>query len=104
MRDITKDILLSIQGHFHEVIRERAGDLIEEHKLVLPELARLLRTKKLKAWFRIPGMCGGFSYWLEDDGLEIKLISESWCRVVGGSGQRHEVTVNGSRLVEEGFV
>lgn len=33
-----------------------------------------------------------------------KRISESWCRVVGGSGQRHEITSEGGRLVEEAFV
>ena len=36
--------------------------------------------------------------------LDAKLVAESWCRVVGGSGQRHEITPAGSRLVEEGFV
>jgi hypothetical protein len=55
-------------------------------------------------WFPVPGMYGGFSYRLEAAGVEAKLVSESWSRVVGGSGQRHEVTSEGSRLVEEGFV
>jgi hypothetical protein len=32
------------------------------------------------------------------------LVSESWCRVVDGSGQPHEVTSAGSRLFAEGFV
>lgn len=36
--------------------------------------------------------------------FEAKLVSESWCRVVGGSGQRHELTSEGSRLLEEGLV
>jgi hypothetical protein len=49
-------------------------------------------------------MYGGFSYRLESVGVEAKLVSESWCRVVGGSGQRHEITSAGSQLVEEGFV
>jgi hypothetical protein len=49
-------------------------------------------------------MYGGFSYRLASSGADAKLISESWCRVVGGSGQRHEITSEGSRLVEEGFV
>lgn len=49
-------------------------------------------------------MYGGFSYWLEGEGEQAKLITESWCRVVGGSGQRHEITAAGSRLLEEGFV
>jgi hypothetical protein len=32
------------------------------------------------------------------------LVSERWSRVVGGSGQRHEITANGCTLVEAGFV
>ncbi len=55
-------------------------------------------------WFPVPGMYGGFSYCLELTGADAKLVAESWCRVVGGSGQRHEITTYGSRLVEEGFV
>jgi hypothetical protein len=49
-------------------------------------------------------MYGGFYYRLDAAGVDAKLISESWSRVVGGSGQRHEVTSEGSRLVDEGFV
>jgi hypothetical protein len=49
-------------------------------------------------------MYGGFSYRLETTGVEAKLVSESWCRVVGGSVQRHEITSEGSWFVEEGFV
>jgi hypothetical protein len=55
-------------------------------------------------WFAVPGMYGGFSYRLETEGEESRLISESWCRVVGGSGERHEINAFGSRLVDEGFV
>ena len=32
------------------------------------------------------------------------LTAESWSRVVGGSGQRHEMTAHETRLVAEGFV
>ena len=55
-------------------------------------------------WFAVPGMYGGFSYRLEAGGVRPKLVSESWCRVVDGSGQRHEITPGGSQLVDEGFV
>jgi hypothetical protein len=104
MRQVPKDTLSAIQRHFHALIRKRAANLIDQHNVVLPELAPLLASKKPKVWFPIPGMCGGFSYWLEGEGKQAKLISESWCRVVDGSGQRHEVTAKGSQLVEEGFV
>lgn len=43
-------------------------------------------------------------YWLEEVGVEAKLITDSWCRVVEGSGPRHEMTSAGSQLVDEGFV
>jgi hypothetical protein len=103
MRQIPNDILLAIQYHFHMVIRERAAKLVDEHNLVLPELAALLVSEKPGASFAIPGMYGGFYYWLEGEGKEAKLIAESWSRMGDGSKQRYEVTAEGSRLIEEGF-
>ena len=104
MHEIPEDTLLAIQQHFHNVIRGRAGDLLDEDGTVLPSLDQLLSEDESEAWFPVPGMYGGFRYWLEGKGPDAKLITESWSRVVGGSGQRHEVTSAGSRLVEEGFV
>ena len=97
-------ILLKAQAHFHTVIRGRAERLIDEHGLRLPELEPLLELDTPKMWFAVPGMYGGFSYRLEAGGVRPKLVSESWCRVVDGSGQRHEITPGGSQLVDEGFV
>ena len=104
MRKVSEATLLAIQHHFHKVIRGRAAQLVDQQGLQLPELIALLAAKEPKAWFAIPGIYGGFSYWLEDEGEHTKLIVESWCRVVGGSGQRHEVTAHGSKLLDEGFV
>jgi hypothetical protein len=97
-------VLLKIQAHFHAVIRDRIDRQLPDHGLRLPELEPLLELDRPHMWFPVPGMYGGFSYWLEADGVEAKLVSKSWCRVVEGSGQRHEITPAGSRLVEEGFV
>lgn len=101
---IPEDTLLAIQRHFHAVIRGRAAELIDRQGHALPELTPLLTAAEPTAWFMIPGMYGGFWYWLEGEGSDAKLVAESWCRVIGGSGQRHEVTAEGSRLVEVGFV
>jgi len=97
-------VLLKIQSHFHEVIWGRAERLVKAHALRLPELEPLLELHRPQMWFEVSGMYGGFSYRLESVGVEATLVSESWCRVEGGSGQRHEITSEGSRLVEEGFV
>ena len=97
-------VLLKIQSHFHEVIRGRIDRELPNHGLRLPELEPLLELDRPQMWFPVPGMYGGFSYCLESTGADAKLVVESWCRVVGGSGQRHEITTYGSRLVEEGFV
>ena len=96
--------LQNIQRLFHTTILSRAKDLIEKSALRLPELEPLLEINQPQMWFPVPGMYGGFNYWLDSEGNEVKLISESWCRVVGGSGQRHEITSKESRLVDEGFV
>ena len=86
MSDVTEQTLQTIEHHFHEVIRERAAEMVEDYNLELPKLTVLLKRKKNKAWFPVTGMYGGFSYWLEGEGKQTKLISESWCRIVGGSG------------------
>lgn len=97
-------VLMKIQDNFHSTIRGRAAGLIDRETLRLPELEVLLELDEPKMWFPIPGMYGGFSFWLESSGANARLVSVSWSRVVGGSGQRHEITNSGSVLVEEGFV
>lgn len=101
---VPQGVLLGIQAHFHTVIHRRCEDLVERHRLRLPELGPLLELDRPKMWFQVLGMCGGFSYALESEGDQAKLVSDSWSRVVGGSGQRHEITAGGSQLVDSGFV
>ncbi|MGW5106839.1 hypothetical protein [Nocardia sp. NPDC004123] len=55
-------------------------------------------------WITVPGMCGGFSIKPSQPGTTPELTVESWCRVVGGSGQRYVVRPNGFDLVDMGFV
>lgn len=98
------DRLTRIQAHFHALIRERAKPIEPPPDLDLPLLQAPLPRKGEPAWFPVPGMYGGFSYWFVGAGSELRLVTESWCRVVEGSGQRHEITDDGCRLVEEGFV
>ena len=96
--------LAAIQTHFHAMIRERAGELVDRHTLRLPELAVLLELEDPYMAFPVVGMYGGFYFQLEGQGANAKLMVESWSRVVMGSGQRHGITEFGCVLVEEGFV
>lgn len=86
------------------MIRGRVGDLVDKHALSLPDLEPLLTSSEGEEWFPVPGMAGGFAYRLEGEGSSAKLIVSSWSRVVEGSGARHEISAEGSRLVETGFV
>jgi hypothetical protein len=103
-RHVPLGVLLKMQFYFHAVIRERLAEHIIGYEPRLPALESLLEFDEIHVWFPVPGMHGGFSYRLESDGVEAKLVAESWCRVVEGSGQRHEITSAGSKLVDEGFV
>ncbi len=103
-RRVPVGVLSKIQHRFHEVILGRAAEYVRRAALRLPELEPLLEVEPQNFWFGIPGMYGGFSYDLQCCGVEAVLVTESWCRVAGGSGQRHEVTAAGSKLVAEGFV
>jgi hypothetical protein len=96
--DITA--LRSVKTGFHALIKQRLTTLRLQVPDNLPELADPLPTADSPAWWAVSGMYGGFSYWGERDCL----IVESWSRVIGGSGQRHEVTPAGAKLLEEGFV
>lgn len=96
--------LQRITAHFHDTIRRRAGTLIAEQRLELPSLEGVPGSEDRAAWFPVPGMYGGFEYWLEIRPEAPQLICESWCRVVEGSGQRHCITEEGAELVDEGFV
>ena len=94
----------TIERHLHELIHLRAGNLIEEHGVVLPGLTAPADASNEPAWFPIPGMYGGFSYRWAGESSEPMLVVESWSRVVEGSGQRHPITVGACTLVDEGFV
>ncbi|OXI32843.1 ankyrin repeat domain-containing protein [Burkholderia aenigmatica] len=104
-RFVPDDTLHDIQRHFHEMILGRIAHLRVD-ALRLPELEPLLEldAQAESMWFEVPGMYGGFGYTLHADGTAAVLVSRSWSRVVGGSGQQHEITAHGCTLVEEGFV
>lgn len=103
--EVDLDELETIQFYFHAVIRGRADRLVNEHRLRLPELEPVLERRGSKFWFPVPGMTGGFSYWLDAQNFKRPtLVSESWCRVVHGSGERHEISSIGLALVDRGFV
>ena len=94
--------LTQLQAHFHALIRSRVDGLVQRHGLLLPELEPLLELEMPHMWFPVPGMYGGFRYRLDLSAGAPRLISESWCQVVRGSWQRHEVTCEGSRLIAQG--
>jgi hypothetical protein len=96
--DVPETVLAAIQERFHEVILGRAGSLVRDQELRLPELEVLLESEKV--WFPVPGMYGGFSFRLEPAGADTRLVSDSWCRIVGGSEQRHVVTATLTEQIE----
>ena len=96
--------LARIQEFFHGLIRSRAregGIPIPRH---LPSLHDLRVDEAEPRWFAVPGMYGGFSYHLQTGSHGLRLVTESWSRVVGGSGMRHTITPTQVVLEDEGFV
>lgn len=66
-------------------------------ELRLPELEILVELPSPELWFPIPGMHGGFRFRLGPPAPDVRLTCDSWCRVVGGSEERHEITESGVR-------
>jgi hypothetical protein len=106
----SQENLKIIENHFHALIIERAKEgrsmtakfLADENK----KLPDILADEAIigRAWYPVPGMYGGFAYSLTKRGGKPLLKVSSWSRVVGGSGQRHEITTDGCVLVEKGHV
>lgn len=96
--------LEKVQAHFHTLIRSRAGDRVGDKASSLPAISKTEGSEENPAWFPVDGMDGGFKYWWDASAPGLGLMSESWSRVVAGSGQLHEITPTGSRLLGEGFV
>ena len=101
--DVPESTRCAIERRFHEVIRNRIAEF-GVHALPLPRIDPALNTKESESWFAVPGMYGGFHYWFEGEGEDATLVSESWNRIVGGSGQRHLITASEVTLVDQGFV
>ncbi len=93
-----------IEAHFHELIRTRAGGRLGAQGSSLPRLSSGVGTEDEPAEFSVDGMDGAFKYWWDSSAAGQRLMSESWSRQVAGSGQLHEVTPAGSRLLAEGFI
>ena len=93
------EVIGKMEKALHKIILGRSEKLVEEHQLQLPQLSFLYEFGSF--WFPVPGMYGGFNVEKCEKGIQV----ESWCRVVGGSGQRHIIDENGHYdLVDEGFV
>ncbi len=95
----------AFDDHLARLIESRVSGVLyggRDPQAVLryPPVAIMHETPARRLWFPVPGMYGGFDIQLRDGYLEVA----SWCRVVGGSGERHVITEDGTTLVEEGFV
>ena len=99
-----KKDLLEIQTQFHTLIegaakrswnQPGAQQYLTENADKLPQIVDDLLGFDDPRWFPVAGMYGGFSYTLsENEGKPVLRIS-SWSRVIDGSEQYHEITVDG---------
>ena len=88
-----------MQTYLHAMITVRTRNYGGERTTGLPQVEPIIELGRNLSC-PVPGMYGGFTFRWDDDAV----VSESWCRIVGGSGQRHRITVHGVELLEDGFV
>lgn len=92
--------LRDIESYLQTLVVIRARSFGVDGPLRLPQAGPIWEIESgASMWCSIPGMYGGFK--LYRDGAE--LVSESWCRIVDGSGQKHRITPDGVLLESDGF-
>ena len=96
--------VLQVQELFHGLIRSRAKEGSLSIPRRLPKLALSMARETEPRWYPVPGMYGGFKYSLTIRGESVCVVTESWCRVADGSGQRHRILATEIQLLERGFV
>ncbi len=101
VREVDATDLAQLECQLHGVILGRVLDLCRDCGFRAPPLAPLLEYPEATMWAAIPGMYGGFAIELAADRAELDV--SSWCRVAGGSGERHRIRPDGFELVEKGF-
>jgi hypothetical protein len=110
------DELSKIEKLFHDLIRQTTGHFLlkKSPQWEFPSLTKHVEKQEhdgQSEWtqfYAVPGMYGGFQTTLhKDDSAEVgsqwKLTCESWCRVVEGSEEAHEITFHGgTKLTAQG--
>lgn len=97
-RGVMPETLLKIERNFHQMLMERAEWSICNEALCLPQLELLLEILEPKMYFSIPGYYGGFSYRLEINGTETKLITKGGSRM-SDKVWNHEITASEIRQI-----
>jgi len=97
---LSTDTLYALERHLHAVITKRIAEFGITRPLRLPPVDLFTEMATPTMWFAIPGMYGGFK--IELTGQE--LVTESFSRVVEGSGEKHRIRSDGPLLVAEGSV
>lgn len=102
--------LIAIQQNFYNLMYYRCRNSkdcttwLNENLSELPKITNDLFAQNEPEYIAIPGMYGGFSYGLFDREGSPVLVTDSWVRIVGGSGEQHKITPNKIELVAKGFV
>ena len=103
-RFVPDETLRGIQRHFHAMMLGRIAHLRVD-ALRLPNSNRCWNsTRGPTAYGSACRACMAASAMRCTPTAPRPCSCRSWSRVVGGSGQRHEITAHGCTLVEEGFV
>lgn len=110
----SEEDLRKVENNLHQLLEDATKD---EHiaryrpewakannGIDLPIISNEMLSETKPRWFTIPGMYGGFAYALFDEDGEPTIRTESWCRIVGGSGQAHEITTTTIKLIAKGFI
>jgi len=97
----SQEDLYVVEKNFHDIIRSTLNGTAEDEQLRLPNLEILRELgEDVKVSMRVPGMYGGFTFWVKGDCL----VSESCSKIVGGASMIYHITPKKVTLVDSDWL
>lgn len=93
------EMIRSIESNLHAAMIDCVGQIIQQNRITLPNIAVLFDLPKELLFFRVYGMYGGFKIWVDQTQPNLALYAYAFSRIHEGAERLYKVDTNGFKLI-----